>query len=99
MKIYVALEVPDNFESSLSMQPIIEEEIKADRWSWHTSIPKPQSITNVSTNGGVKTNDLLMSIGCLTTSFIDKVDNMTKPQNDLAKKILLLCGEYVDTLD
>ncbi|MDA3807405.1 MAG: hypothetical protein PF440_05745 [Thiomicrorhabdus sp.] len=34
MKILIELDVPDNFESSLDMQPTIEEEIRADRWSW-----------------------------------------------------------------
>lgn len=42
MKIYIGIDVPDNFERRLDMQPLIEAEIKADRWSWHTDIPEPE---------------------------------------------------------
>ena len=35
MKINVVIEVPDNWEQRLDMQPWIENEIKEDRWSWN----------------------------------------------------------------
>ena len=35
MKIFIKIEVPDDFETCLSMQQIIEREISADRWSWN----------------------------------------------------------------
>jgi hypothetical protein len=39
MKINVVIEVPENWEQRLDMQPWVEKEIKEDRWSWN--YPKP----------------------------------------------------------
>jgi len=35
MKINISVEVPDNWKDRFDMQPYIEAEIKADRWSWN----------------------------------------------------------------
>jgi hypothetical protein len=34
MKIYVQIDVPDDWEKRLDMQQTVEREIKADRWAW-----------------------------------------------------------------
>jgi hypothetical protein len=34
MKVYIEIEVPDNWAQRLDMQPHIEREIAADRWAW-----------------------------------------------------------------
>lgn len=39
MKIYIEIDVPGNWADRLDMQPYIEKEVAADRWSWHTMIP------------------------------------------------------------
>lgn len=40
MKILLELDVPDDFETGLSMQKVIEDEIAADRWTWR-KVAKP----------------------------------------------------------
>jgi hypothetical protein len=35
MQINIVVEVPDNWEQRLDMQPTIEAEIAADRWAWN----------------------------------------------------------------
>lgn len=39
MKVYIEIEVPDNFEHRLDMQQVIETEIMADRWGWYKAVP------------------------------------------------------------
>ena len=40
MKIYIAIDVPDNFANSLNMLDVIKEEIFVkDNWSWHLGRP------------------------------------------------------------
>jgi hypothetical protein len=42
MKIYIDIDVPDDWNDRLDMQWIVEGEVKADRWSWHRAIPSQQ---------------------------------------------------------
>lgn len=48
MKIYIQIDVPDDFEACLSMQAVIEQEITADRWSWHKEIPIRNDAVNTN---------------------------------------------------
>jgi hypothetical protein len=41
MKIYIGIDVPDDWKFRLDMQRIVEGEVKADRWSLHRAIPSP----------------------------------------------------------
>ncbi len=34
MRIYIAIDVPEDFENCLNMQQLIQHEIINDRWSW-----------------------------------------------------------------
>lgn len=34
MRIYIAIDVPEDFENCLNMQRLIQHEIINDRWSW-----------------------------------------------------------------
>jgi hypothetical protein len=34
VKIYIQIDVPDDWEKRLDMQQTVEREIKADRWAW-----------------------------------------------------------------
>ncbi len=34
MKIYIQIEVPDQWATSLNMQQTLEREVQADRWAW-----------------------------------------------------------------
>ncbi len=38
MKIHIEIEVPSNWASRMDMQSFIEQEIKADRWSWNSDL-------------------------------------------------------------
>ena len=42
MKIYIGIDVPDDWEDRMDMQQTLEREVQADRWSWHKAIPETQ---------------------------------------------------------
>jgi hypothetical protein len=42
MKIYIGINVSDDWEDRMDMQQTLEREVKADRWSWHRAIPVAQ---------------------------------------------------------
>jgi hypothetical protein len=39
MKVYIEIEVPDDFAARPSKQSIVEREIRAARWVSHTAVP------------------------------------------------------------
>ena len=61
MKIYVELEVSDDFTHSLGMEAALINEILNDRWRWHSV--RPQTATQISEygSGDGNANALLIS--------------------------------------
>ena len=52
-KINVVIEVPDNWETSLAMQPHVEAQIKADRWWWQWHVDEPMTEENQIVAGNI----------------------------------------------
>lgn len=46
IKINIQIEVPANWEQRLDHQPLIEQQIKADKWSWNF-VPERTSATEL----------------------------------------------------
>lgn len=88
MKIFVQIEVPDDFDQRLDVQPLIEQEIKADRWSWHRAEDAglAGSADNVVRFPGKASDD------------IDPDGILEKYKGKLAKMVLLgedFSGDYI----
>lgn len=42
VKVFIAIEVPDDWVRQLDMQQTVEREVKADRWAWHAVPTLPE---------------------------------------------------------